>query len=114
MFSQLPTWACEFELESRPEHTTSTCYFQLSSPVHPPKRFAYSFKENNLIEQAVQEVPIITNCHTTRLLAKSKVRFFSLFPIPFILSFLPTPLKKSAFGREQRLKNVKSSWCYSY
>ncbi|NXY21048.1 PPCEL protein, partial [Atrichornis clamosus] len=69
---KLPTWACEFELESHPEHTTSTCYFQLSSPVHPPKRFAYSFKENNLIEQAVQEVPIITNCHTTRLLAKSK------------------------------------------
>ncbi|NXR18047.1 PPCEL protein, partial [Cinclus mexicanus] len=69
---KLPTWACEFELESHPELTTSTCYFQLSSPVHPPKRFAYSFKENNLIEQAVQEVPIITNCHTTRLLAKSK------------------------------------------
>nr|XP_021382131.1 prolyl endopeptidase-like isoform X3 [Lonchura striata domestica] len=69
---KLPTWACEFELESHPEHTTSTCYFQLSSPVHPPKCFAYSFKENNLIEQAVQEVPIITNCHTTRLLAKSK------------------------------------------
>ncbi|XP_074674144.1 prolyl endopeptidase-like isoform X1 [Strix aluco] len=69
---KLPTWACEFELESHPEHTTSTCYFQLTSPVHPPKRFAYSFKENNLIEQAVQEVPIITNCHTTRLLAKSK------------------------------------------
>uniref|UniRef100_A0A672UM94 Prolyl endopeptidase n=1 Tax=Strigops habroptila TaxID=2489341 RepID=A0A672UM94_STRHB len=67
---KLPTWACEFELESHPEHTTSTCYFQLTSPVHPPKRFAYSFKENNLIEQAVQEVPIITNCHTTRLLAK--------------------------------------------
>ncbi|XP_026701481.1 prolyl endopeptidase-like isoform X7 [Athene cunicularia] len=69
---KLPTWACEFELESHPEHTTSTCYFQLTSPVHPPKRFAYSFKGNNLIEQAVQEVPIITNCHTTRLLAKSK------------------------------------------
>ncbi|NWV58964.1 PPCEL protein, partial [Malurus elegans] len=69
---KLPTWACEFELESHPEHTSSTCYFQLSSPVHPPKHFAYSFKENNLIEQAVQEVPIITNCHTTRLLAKSK------------------------------------------
>lgn len=94
VFSQLPTWACEFELESHPEHTTSTCYFQLTSPVHPPKRFAYSFKENNLIEQAVQEVPIITNCHTTRLLAKSKVRFFSPFPIPFILLFLPTHLKK--------------------
>ncbi|NXU58471.1 PPCEL protein, partial [Turnix velox] len=69
---KLPTWACEFELESHPEHTTSTCYFQLTSPVHPPKHFAYSFKENNLIEQAVQEVPIIRNCHTTRLLAKSK------------------------------------------
>ncbi|XP_009071253.1 PREDICTED: prolyl endopeptidase-like [Acanthisitta chloris] len=69
---KLPTWACEFELESHPEPTTSSCYFQLSSPVHPPKRFAYSFKENNLIEQAVEEVPISTNCHTTRLLAKSK------------------------------------------
>ncbi|XP_061847297.1 prolyl endopeptidase-like isoform X2 [Colius striatus] len=69
---KLPTWASEFELESHPEHTSSTCYFQLTSPVHPPQRFAYSFKENNLIEQAVQEVPIITNCHTTRLLAKSK------------------------------------------
>lgn len=86
VFSQLPTWACEFELESHPEHTTSTCYFQLTSPVHPPKRFAYSFKQNNLIEQAVQEVPIITNCHTTRLLAKSKVRFFSVL-FPFSLFF---------------------------
>lgn len=114
MFSQLPTWACEFELESHPEHTTSTCYFQLSSPVHPPKRFAYSFKENNLIEQAVQEVPIITNCHTTRLLAKSKVRFFSLFSHSFYSFLPPHPFKESAFGREQRLKNVKSSWCYSY
>ncbi|KAL2306038.1 hypothetical protein Nmel_003939 [Mimus melanotis] len=75
---KLPTWACEFELESHPELTTSTCYFQLSSPVQPPKRFAYSFKENNLIEQAVQEVPIITNCHTTRLLAKSKIFAMSL------------------------------------
>lgn len=104
MFSQLPTWACEFELKSHPEFTTSTCYFQLSSPVHPPKRFAYSFKENNLIEQAVQEVPIITNCHTTRLLAKSKVRFFSLFPIPFILSFLPTHLKKVHLAGNRDLK----------
>ncbi|XP_025902034.1 prolyl endopeptidase-like isoform X2 [Nothoprocta perdicaria] len=69
---KLPTWACAFELESHPEHSTSTCYFQLTSPVQPPKRFAYSFKANNLIEQAEQEVPIIKNCHTTRLLAKSK------------------------------------------
>lgn len=92
LFSQLPTWACAFELESHPEHASSTCYFQLTSPVHPPRRFAYSFKENNLIEQAAEEVPIIMNCHTTRLLAKSKVRFFSPFPIPFILPFLPTHL----------------------
>lgn len=100
MFSQLPTWACEFELESQPEHTTSTCYFQLTSPVHPPQRFAYSFKENNLIEQAVQEVPIITNCHTTRLLAKSKVRIFQSFSHSFYSSLPPHPFKENAFGRE--------------
>ncbi|XP_006014802.2 prolyl endopeptidase-like isoform X1 [Alligator sinensis] len=69
---ELPAWACAFELEPHPEYNTSACYFQLASPVQPPKRFAYSLVENHLIEQVEQEVPITLNCHTVHLTAKSK------------------------------------------
>ncbi|NWR31278.1 PPCEL protein, partial [Tachuris rubrigastra] len=124
---KLPTWACEFELESHPEHTTSTCYFQLSSPVHPPKRFAYSFKENNLIEQAVQEVPIITNCHTTRLLAKSKDE--TLVPITVFHNTNSKELHRKpllvhvygAYGidlnmsfKEEKLMLIEEGWILAY
>ncbi|NXN87515.1 PPCEL protein, partial [Bombycilla garrulus] len=124
---KLPTWACEFELESHPEHTTSTCYFQLSSPVHPPKRFAYSFKENNLIEQAVQEVPIITNCHTTRLLAKSKDE--TLVPITVFHNKNSKELHRrpllvhvyGAYGidlnmsfKEEKLMLIEEDWILAY
>ncbi|XP_017667146.1 PREDICTED: prolyl endopeptidase-like isoform X2 [Lepidothrix coronata] len=124
---KLPTWACEFELESHPEHTTSTCYFQLSSPVHPPKRFAYSFKENNLIEQAVQEVPIITNCHTTRLLAKSKDE--TLVPITVFHNKNSEELHRKpllvhvygAYGidlnmsfKEEKLMLIEEGWILAY
>ncbi|NXB33522.1 PPCEL protein, partial [Eulacestoma nigropectus] len=124
---KLPTWACEFELESHPEHTTSTCYFQLSSPVHPPKRFAYSFKENNLIEQAVQEVPIITNCHTTRLLAKSKDE--TLVPITVFHNKNSKELHRKpllvhvygAYGidlhmsfKEEKLMLIEEGWILAY
>ncbi|XP_048153050.1 prolyl endopeptidase-like isoform X3 [Corvus hawaiiensis] len=124
---QLPTWACEFELESHLEHTTSTCYFQLSSPVHPPKRFAYSFKENNLIEQAVQEVPIITNCHTTRLLAKSKDE--TLVPITVFHNKNSKELHRrpllvhvyGAYGidlnmsfKEEKLMLIEEGWILAY
>ncbi|KAM7027183.1 prolyl endopeptidase-like isoform 2-T2 [Passerculus sandwichensis] len=124
---KLPTWACEFELESHPEHTTSTCYFQLSSPVHPPKRFAYSFKENNLIEQAVQEVPIITNCHTTRLLAKSKDE--TLVPITVFHNKNSKELHRrpllvhvyGAYGidlnmsfKEEKLMLIEEGWILAY
>ncbi|XP_071595566.1 prolyl endopeptidase-like isoform X3 [Heliangelus exortis] len=124
---KLPTWACEFELESHPEHTTSTCYFQLTSPVHPPKRFAYSFKENNLIEQAMQEVPIITNCHTTRLLAKSKDE--TLVPITVFHNMNSKELHRKpllvhvygAYGidlnmsfREEKLMLIEEGWILAY
>ncbi|XP_075002986.1 prolyl endopeptidase-like isoform X5 [Calonectris borealis] len=124
---KLPTWACEFELESHPEHTTSTCYFQLTSPVHPPKRFAYSFKENNLIEQAVQEVPIITNCHTTRLLAKSKDE--TLVPITVFHNMNSKELHRKpllvhvygAYGidlnmsfKEENLMLIEEGWILAY
>ncbi|XP_064270496.1 prolyl endopeptidase-like isoform X4 [Passer domesticus] len=124
---KLPTWACEFELESHPEHTTSTCYFQLSSPVHPPKRFAYSFKENNLIEQAVQEVPIIMNCHTTRLLAKSKDE--TLVPITVFHNKNSKELHRrpllvhvyGAYGidlnmsfKEEKLMLIEEGWILAY
>ncbi|XP_068256414.1 prolyl endopeptidase-like isoform X4 [Nyctibius grandis] len=124
---KLPTWACEFELESHPEHTTSTCYFQLTSPVHPPKRFAYSFKENNLIEQAVQEVPIITNCHTTRLLAKSKDE--TLVPITVFHNMNSKELHRKpllvhvygAYGidlnmsfKEEKLMLIEEGWILAY
>ncbi|XP_041332928.1 prolyl endopeptidase-like isoform X3 [Pyrgilauda ruficollis] len=124
---KLPTWACEFELDSHPEHTTSTCYFQLSSPVHPPKRFAYSFKENNLIEQAVQEVPIITNCHTTRLLAKSKDE--TLVPITVFHNKNSKELHRrpllvhvyGAYGidlnmsfKEEKLMLIEEGWILAY
>ncbi|XP_042645376.1 prolyl endopeptidase-like isoform X5 [Tyto alba] len=124
---KLPTWACEFELESHPEHTTSTCYFQLTSPVHPPKRFAYSFKENNLIEQAVQEVPIITNCHTTRLLAKSKDE--TLVPITVFHNANSKELHRKpllvhvygAYGidlnmsfKEEKLMLIEEGWILAY
>ncbi|XP_041571339.2 prolyl endopeptidase-like isoform X2 [Taeniopygia guttata] len=124
---KLPTWACEFELESHPEHTTSTCYFQLSSPVHPPKCFAYSFKENNLIEQAVQEVPIITNCHTTRLLAKSKDE--TLVPITVFHNKNSKELHRrpllvhvyGAYGidlnmsfKEEKLMLIEEGWILAY
>ncbi|XP_009979929.1 PREDICTED: prolyl endopeptidase-like [Tauraco erythrolophus] len=124
---KLPTWACEFELESHPEHTTSTCYFQLTSPVHPPKRFAYSFKENNLIEQAVQEVPIITNCHTTRLLAKSKDE--TLVPITVFHNMNSKELHRKpllvhvygAYGidlnmsfKEDKLMLIEEGWILAY
>ncbi|XP_032909586.1 prolyl endopeptidase-like isoform X6 [Catharus ustulatus] len=124
---KLPTWACEFELESHPEFTTSTCYFQLSSPVHPPKRFAYSFKENNLIEQAVQEVPIITNCHTTRLLAKSKDE--TLVPITVFHNKNSKELHRrpllvhvyGAYGidlnmsfKEEKLMLIEENWILAY
>ncbi|NWU42900.1 PPCEL protein, partial [Hylia prasina] len=124
---KLPTWACEFELESHPEHTTSTCYFQLSSPVHPPKRFAYSFKENNLIEQAVQEVPIIRNCHTTRLLAKSKDE--TLVPITVFHNKNSKELRRrpllvhvyGAYGidlnmsfKEEKLMLIEEGWILAY
>ncbi|XP_005043231.1 PREDICTED: prolyl endopeptidase-like isoform X1 [Ficedula albicollis] len=124
---KLPTWACEFELESYPELTTSTCYFQLSSPVHPPKRFAYSFKENNLIEQAVQEVPIITNCHTTRLLAKSKDE--TLVPITVFHNKNSKELHRrpllvhvyGAYGidlnmsfKEEKLMLIEEGWILAY
>ncbi|NWY26790.1 PPCEL protein, partial [Pheucticus melanocephalus] len=124
---KLPTWACEFELESHPEHTTSTCYFQLSSPVHPPKRFAYSFKENNLIEEAVQEVPIITNCHTTRLLAKSKDE--TLVPITVFHNKNSKELHRrpllvhvyGAYGidlnmsfKEEKLMLIEEGWILAY
>ncbi|XP_064302149.1 prolyl endopeptidase-like isoform X1 [Phalacrocorax carbo] len=124
---KLPTWACEFELESHPEHTTSTCYFQLTSPVHPPKRFAYSFKENNLIEQAVQEVPIITKCHTTRLLAKSKDE--TLVPITVFHNMNSKELHRKpllvhvygAYGidlnmsfKEEKLMLIEEGWILAY
>ncbi|XP_054676727.1 prolyl endopeptidase-like isoform X6 [Grus americana] len=124
---KLPTWACEFELESHPEHTTSTCYFQLTSPVHPPKCFAYSFKENNLIEQAVQEVPIITNCHTTRLLAKSKDE--TLVPITVFHNMNSKELHRrpllvhvyGAYGidlnmsfKEEKLMLIEEGWILAY
>ncbi|KAM9609277.1 prolyl endopeptidase-like isoform 3-T3 [Morphnus guianensis] len=124
---ELPTWACEFELESHPEHTTSTCYFQLNSPVHPPKCFAYSFKENNLIEQAAQEVPIITNCHTTRLLAKSKDE--TLVPITVFHSMNSKELHRKpllvhvygAYGidlnmsfKEEKLMLIEEGWILAY
>ncbi|XP_059697168.1 prolyl endopeptidase-like isoform X2 [Haemorhous mexicanus] len=124
---KLPTWACEFELESHPEYTTSTCYFQLSSPVHPPKRFAYSFKENNLIEQAVQEVPIITNCHTTRLLAKSEDE--TLVPITVFHNKNSKELHRrpllvhvyGAYGidlnmsfKEEKLMLIEEGWILAY
>ncbi|XP_071433395.1 prolyl endopeptidase-like isoform X3 [Pithys albifrons albifrons] len=124
---KLPTWACEFELECHPEHTTSTCYFQLSSPVHPPKHFAYSFKENNLIEQAVQEVPIITNCHTTRLLAKSKDE--TLVPITVFHNMNSKELHRKpllvhvygAYGidlnmsfKEEKLMLIEEGWILAY
>lgn len=76
-FFQLPAWACSLELEPQPEHTSSTCYFWLSSPVQPPICFEYSLVENSLIEHTEQEVPITVNCHTVRLEAKSKVRLSS-------------------------------------
>ncbi|XP_048698953.2 prolyl endopeptidase-like isoform X4 [Caretta caretta] len=66
---KLPAWACAFESEPHPEYNASTCYFQLTSPVQPPKRFAYTLAENHLVEQ---EAPITINCHTVRLEAKSK------------------------------------------
>uniref|UniRef100_A0A8C8S4Q9 Prolyl endopeptidase n=1 Tax=Pelusios castaneus TaxID=367368 RepID=A0A8C8S4Q9_9SAUR len=69
---KLPAWACAFESEPHPANNASTCYFKLTSPVQPPKRFAYSLVENHLLEQAEQEVPITINCHTVRLEAKSK------------------------------------------
>ncbi|NXX10640.1 PPCEL protein, partial [Podargus strigoides] len=124
---KLPTWACEFELESHPEHTTSTCYFHLTSPVHPPKRFAYSFKENNLIEQAVQEVPIKTNCHTTRLLAKSKDE--TLVPITVFHNRNSKELHRKpllvhvygAYGidlnmsfKEEKLMLIEEGWILAY
>ncbi|XP_035176601.1 prolyl endopeptidase-like isoform X4 [Oxyura jamaicensis] len=124
---KLPAWACAFELESHPEHTTSTCYFQLTSPVHPPKRFAYSFKENNLIEQAVQEVPIITNCHTTRLLAKSKDE--TLVPITVFHNMNSKELHRKpllvhvygAYGidlnmsfKEEKLLLIEEGWILAY
>ncbi|XP_064014458.1 prolyl endopeptidase-like isoform X3 [Pogoniulus pusillus] len=124
---KLPTWACEFELESHLECTTSTCYFQLTSPVHPPKRFAYSFKENNLIEQAVQEVPITTNCHTTRLLAKSKDE--TLVPITVFHNTNSKELHRKpllvhvygAYGidlkmsfKEEKLMLIEEGWILAY
>ncbi|KFP33244.1 Prolyl endopeptidase-like, partial [Colius striatus] len=124
---KLPTWASEFELESHPEHTSSTCYFQLTSPVHPPQRFAYSFKENNLIEQAVQEVPIITNCHTTRLLAKSKDE--TLVPITVFHNVNSKELHRKpllihvygAYGidlnmsfKEEKLMLIEEGWILAY
>ncbi|XP_053920224.1 prolyl endopeptidase-like isoform X2 [Cuculus canorus] len=124
---KLPTWACEFELESHPEHTSSTCYFQLTSPVHPPKHFAYSFKENNLIEQAVQEVPIITNYHTTRLLAKSEDE--TLVPITVFHNMNSKELHRKpllvhvygAYGidlnmtfKEEKLMLIEEGWILAY
>ncbi|KAM8809251.1 prolyl endopeptidase-like [Eudromia elegans] len=124
---KLPTWACAFELESHPEHTTSTCYFQLTSPVHPPKRFAYSFKANNLIEQAEQEVPIIKNCHTTRLLAKSKDE--TLVPITVFHNIKSKELHRKpllvhvygAYGidlnmsfKEEKLMLIEEGWILAY
>ncbi|KFW01097.1 Prolyl endopeptidase-like, partial [Eurypyga helias] len=124
---KLPAWACEFELESHPEHTTSTCYFQLTSPVHPPKRFAYSFKENNLIERAVQEVPIITNCHAIRLLAKSKDE--TLVPITVFHNMNSKELHRKpllvhvygAYGidlnmsfKEEKLMLIEEGWILAY
>ncbi|XP_069708743.1 prolyl endopeptidase-like isoform X2 [Phaenicophaeus curvirostris] len=124
---KLPMWACEFELESRPEHTTSTCYFQLTSPVHPPKCFAYSFKENNLIEQAVQEVPIIMNYHTTRLLAKSEDE--TLVPITVFHNMNSKELHRKpllvhvygAYGidlnmtfKEEKLMLIEEGWVLAY
>uniref|UniRef100_A0A8C0H4N1 Prolyl endopeptidase n=2 Tax=Chelonoidis abingdonii TaxID=106734 RepID=A0A8C0H4N1_CHEAB len=66
---KLPAWACAFESESHPEYNASTCYFQLTSPVQPPKCFAYKLVENHLVEQ---EAPITINCHIVRLEAKSQ------------------------------------------
>ncbi|NXF97547.1 PPCEL protein, partial [Eubucco bourcierii] len=124
---KLPTWACNFELESHLERSTSTCYFQLTSPVHPPKRFAYSFKENNLIEQAVQEVPITTNCHTTRLLAKSKDE--TLVPITVFHNTNSKELHRKpllvhvygAYGidlkmsfKEEKLMLIEEGWILAY
>lgn len=124
---QLPTWACAFELESHPEHASSTCYFQLTSPVHPPRRFAYSFKENNLIEQAAEEVPIIMNCHTTRLLAKSKDE--TLVPITVFHNVNSKELHRKpllvhvygAYGidlnmsfKEEKLMLIEEGWILAY
>ncbi|NXX89730.1 PPCEL protein, partial [Centropus bengalensis] len=124
---KLPAWACEFELESHPKHTTGTCYFQLTSPVQPPKRFAYSFKENNLIEQAVQEVPIIANYHTTRLLAKSKDE--TLVPITVFNNTNSKELHRKpllvhvygAYGidlnmtfKEEKLMLIEEGWILAY
>ncbi|NXY89319.1 PPCEL protein, partial [Alcedo cyanopectus] len=124
---KLPTWACEFELEPHPNPSTSTCYFQLTSPVHPPQPFAYSFEENNLIEQAVQEVPITLNCHTTRLLAKSKDE--TLVPITVFHNRnskeLPRkPLLVHVYGaygidlnmsfKEEKLMLIEEGWILAY
>ncbi|OXB77946.1 UNVERIFIED_CONTAM: hypothetical protein H355_003169 [Colinus virginianus] len=124
---QLPAWACAFELESHPEHASSTCYFQLTSPVHPPRRFAYSFKENNLIEQAAEEVPIIVNCHTTRLLAKSKDE--TLVPITVFHNMNSKELHRKpllvhvygAYGidlnmsfKEENLMLIEEGWILAY
>ncbi|XP_072188227.1 prolyl endopeptidase-like isoform X3 [Excalfactoria chinensis] len=123
----LPTWACAFELEPHPEHASSTCYFQLTSPVHPPRRFAYSFKENNLIEQAAEEVPIIMNCHTTRLLAKSKDE--TLVPITVFHNMNSKELRRKpllvhvygAYGidlnmsfKEEKLMLIEEGWILAY
>ncbi|XP_072845530.2 prolyl endopeptidase-like isoform X1 [Pogona vitticeps] len=70
--SQLPAWACSFELDPHPEYTSDICYFWLASPIQPQVRFAYSLVENRVIEHIEQEAPITMNCHTIRLEAKSK------------------------------------------
>nr|XP_020856900.1 prolyl endopeptidase-like isoform X3 [Phascolarctos cinereus] len=70
---KLPTWACACQLDPQPQDSGSdACSFQLSSPVHPPRRFLYMLGKGSLYEQAEQEEPIVTDCHMARLEAKSK------------------------------------------
>ncbi|XP_053167944.1 prolyl endopeptidase-like isoform X2 [Hemicordylus capensis] len=124
---KLPAWACSLELEPHPEHTTSTCYFWLGSPVQPPRRFAYSLVENKLTKHTEQEVPITMNCHTVHLEAKSKDETW--VPITVFHNASSTELHRrpllvhvyGAYGidlnmsfKEENLMLVKDGWILAY
>uniref|UniRef100_A0A8D0GLA9 Prolyl endopeptidase n=1 Tax=Sphenodon punctatus TaxID=8508 RepID=A0A8D0GLA9_SPHPU len=124
---KLPAWACAFESEPHPEYTTSTCYFRLTSPIQPPIRFAYSLVENNLVEQAEQEVPITMNCCTVRLEAKSKDE--TLVPITVFhktnsIELHRKPLLVHVYGaygidlnmsfRAEKLMLIEDGWILAY